>query len=85
MYREGGIKKVLQSRTGESREGDLCYQYAVNHAFLGETEKAVTGLECAYEDRVFLSAFVKGDPIFDSLRAEPRYQAILKKMGLDQF
>ena len=27
-------------------------------------------------------AWVKADPVFDSLRSEPRYQAILRKMKL---
>jgi hypothetical protein len=29
-----------------------------------------------------MMAWVKADPVFDDLRSEPRYQAILKKMGL---
>ncbi len=45
---------------------------------------ALNNLEKACQGRAFLAAFVKADPIFDSLRAEPRYQAILKKMGLDK-
>jgi hypothetical protein len=32
--------------------------------------------------RKFLSAFVKVDPVFEQLRSEPRYQEILRKMGL---
>lgn len=29
-----------------------------------------------------MMAWVKADPVFDSLRSGPRYQAILNKMGL---
>ncbi len=54
----------------------------MNYAFLGDKEKALDNLEKAYESRVFLSVFVKADPVFDSLRSEPRYQEILRKMNL---
>ena len=54
------------------------------YSFTGENEKALDNLERAYEKKEFLSAFVKADPIFDNLRAEPRYQAILKNMGLNE-
>ena len=52
------------------------------HALLGDKEKALDNLEKAFEMRAFLMAWVKADPVFDSLRSEPRYQAILQKMQL---
>jgi len=27
-------------------------------------------------------AFVRADPIFDGMKTKPRYQAVVKKMGL---
>jgi hypothetical protein len=58
------------------------YWIAWNHAFLGNKEKALDNLERAIELRSFWMAWVKADPVFDNLRSEPRYQAILTKMNL---
>ena len=60
------------------------YSNAMIYAYLGEKEKALNNLERACQGRDFLVPFVKADPIFDSLRGEPRYHAILDKMGLDK-
>lgn len=83
-YRRGGIKGYLEYRSpGTSQAARSSYEYALKHAFLGEKEKALDNLERAYEGRAFLAAFVKVNPLFDNLRAEPRYQAILRKMNLE--
>lgn len=84
MYRKDGIKKFVEDRTQGIQDGTACSVYATYYAFLGEREKALACLEKAYEARSFLFAFVKADPMFDDLRTEPRYQAILKSMGLDK-
>ncbi|MBA3784016.1 MAG: hypothetical protein H0X15_00510 [Acidobacteria bacterium] len=55
---------------------------AQKYTFLGDKEKALDNLEKAFESRAFLMVFVKADPLFDSLRSEPRYQEILRKMNL---
>jgi TolB-like protein/predicted Ser/Thr protein kinase len=51
---------------------------------LGEKNKALENLEKAYEERESSMAWLKVWPIFDSLRSEPRFQALLKKMNLDK-
>jgi TolB-like protein/lipoprotein NlpI len=51
---------------------------------LGEKNKALENLEKAYEERASALAYLKVWPIFDSLRSEPRFQALLKKMNLDK-
>ena len=58
------------------------YGLAKIYAFLGNKEKALDNLERACETRAFMMAWVKAEPGFDILRSEPRYQAILAKMGL---
>ncbi len=52
------------------------------YSLFGEKEKALDNLEEAYRQRVFMLAFVKADPVFDSLRAEPRFTELLKNMNL---
>jgi len=51
---------------------------------LGEKNKALEGLEKAYEERESFMGWLKVWPTFDILRSEPRFQALLKKMNLDQ-
>jgi TolB-like protein len=50
---------------------------------LGEKNKALEDLEKAYLEREPAMAFLKVWPILDSLRPEPRFQALLKKMNLE--
>ena len=59
------------------------YFVAVIYAGLGETGQAWTWLERAYEERSsWLTDQVKVDPRLDSLRSDPRYQNLLRRMGL---
>ncbi len=51
---------------------------------LGEKSKALDWLEKYYEAQDFACWLLKVDPVYDSVRGEPRFQALLKKLGLDQ-
>ena len=50
---------------------------------LGDKYRALENLEKAFEERESGMAFLKVWPIFDSLRSEPRFKALLKKMNLE--
>jgi TolB-like protein/class 3 adenylate cyclase/Tfp pilus assembly protein PilF len=56
---------------------------AVAHMFLGEMDEAFKWLDIAYEERSSGLAGLKVEPGYDPLRADPRYAALLKKLGLD--
>jgi TolB-like protein/Flp pilus assembly protein TadD len=47
---------------------------------LGEKEKALHGLEKAYEDGDPIFWWIDGDQLYDSLRNEPRFQALVEKI-----
>lgn len=49
---------------------------------LGEREQALAWLEKAYEERSDHLAFVKVDPAWDTLRSEPGFADILRRVGL---
>lgn len=58
---------------------------AMIHTALGETEQALTLLEPAARDCDFnIFVFLIIHPCFERLRAEPRYAAMLKEVGLDR-
>ncbi len=49
---------------------------------LGETAAALAFLEKAVEERSMPVKWIGVDPLFDRLRSEPRFQAVIKRMGL---
>ena len=51
---------------------------------LGEKNKALENLEKAYDERESNLAYIKVWPIADSVRSEPRFKDLLKKMNLDK-
>jgi TolB-like protein/Flp pilus assembly protein TadD len=57
---------------------DIAFDYAV----LGDTGRAVDWLEKAYELRDPNMPYIGVMPVYDPLRSEPRFQALLRKMGL---
>jgi TolB-like protein/Flp pilus assembly protein TadD len=59
---------------------------ATVHLGLGETEKAFDWLEKAYEDRdiVFWWIDVNGDQLYDGVRNEPRFQALMQKVTAEK-
>ncbi len=57
---------------------------ATNYALLGEKDRAFSWLEKAYREKSGFLPMIKSDPSFDSLRSDPRYADLLKRMGLPQ-
>ena len=56
---------------------------ATIYAGLGEKDKALESLSAAYEDRSLqIGPGIIADPTYDSLRAEPRFQDLLRRTGL---
>lgn len=58
------------------------YQIAELYAFRGENEKAFEWLERAYAEPDPGLREMKAEPLLNSLRRDPRYTALLKKIGL---
>ena len=56
---------------------------ALVHAALGQTDKAFASLDRAVRQRANLLIYPKVDPAYDSLRDDPRFAAILRRLGLD--
>jgi DNA-binding winged helix-turn-helix (wHTH) protein/tetratricopeptide (TPR) repeat protein len=58
---------------------------AAVHAGLGEVDAALTALERAYEQRDSRLVFLKDAPYWTSLRTQPRFLALMKKLRLDRY
>lgn len=65
------------------RPGKSCYA-AQAYAAIGEKNLAFQWLEKAREERNPLLAYAKVMPNYDSLRADPRFIALLRRLGLSQ-
>ncbi len=56
--------------------------YVRAHYYLGtgNDDRALAELERAYDERSWLVALLKVDPLLDELRPRPRFQALLDRM-----
>jgi adenylate cyclase len=75
---------IAELNQASSRQYVSPYYIATVYLGLGDKQRALDGLEKAYEARSQWLTFLKVDKTFDPLRSEPRFIALLKKMGLDK-
>jgi tetratricopeptide (TPR) repeat protein len=60
----------------------VAYDIALIQAALGERELALTALETALDDHSQMIGFLNVDPGLDGLRDEPRFRAVVQRLGL---
>ena len=58
------------------------YLFAVVYAGLNDKDQTLAWLDKALEDRSVFLIWQKVDPLFDHLRADPRFQTLLRRVGL---
>jgi tetratricopeptide (TPR) repeat protein len=61
------------------------YFFAGIHIGLGEIDRAIEYLERSYEERSHWLIYLHMDPSMDALRDSPRFQALLRHVGLPEF
>jgi len=59
-------------------------ELAILYGALGDKEKAFTALEQAFTERDFQLTALKVEPGYDPLRADPRFQDLMGRVGLPQ-
>jgi serine/threonine protein kinase/Tfp pilus assembly protein PilF len=85
MGRAADARKVIADMLDQSKKGYIApTNFARVYIGLSEKDQAFAWLEKGYQQRDFWMAFLKGDPIFDSLRSDSRFQDLVRRMGLPQ-
>jgi serine/threonine-protein kinase len=74
------LLRELQERA--KREFVDPYYIAIIHVGLGDSEQTFVWLNKAYEERSIWLLDLKVEPKFDRLRADPRFQDLLRRIGL---
>src|SRR5271154_1739714 len=88
-YAKSGLRGALL-RSAEYQEEESKRQYvdptfiAMTYAMLGDKDKAFAQLDKAEAQKSVFLTYVKVLPDLDSLRSDPRYSALLRRMGLPQ-
>jgi tetratricopeptide (TPR) repeat protein len=60
------------------------FYIALIYVGMGQKDQAFEWLEKAYDEHDHAMETLKVDPMLDSVRSDPRFKAMLKKMGLDR-
>ncbi len=78
--------KILNQLEEISRQSYVPpFAFAFIYIGLGDKDRAFTWLEKAYEQRDNpIMVFLKAEPLFDPLRSDPRFQNLLRRIGLPQ-
>ena len=77
----GLVERWIQECNRTQRPGKSCYAAQI-YASIGEKDLAFQWLDKAYEERNPLLAYAKVMPNYDGLRADPRFRALLNRLGL---
>jgi len=86
MYREQvkQLQKVGASPLLPTVAGPAQFGLAIAYAHLGENDRAFEQLEQLYRDRGFEMLTLKNNPDLDPLRPDPRFQDLVRRIGLPQ-
>ena len=75
-------RQLLEELLARSKTGHVSkYLIATVYAALGDKNEALTRLEQAYSERSWYLGFLRSDPELDSLRSEPRFQDLVRRMN----
>src|SRR4030095_16311011 len=57
------------------------YSFAIAYVALGDKDQAFQWLEQSLQDRSWEITYLKVDPFLDSLRSDPRYDSLVRRLG----
>jgi TolB-like protein len=84
-YSASGYKSALRTwaeglKEESKRRYIPPYPIALIYARLGETDQSFEWLERAYEQRASVLPFLRVQPIFDSIRSDPRFDDLVRRL-----
>jgi adenylate cyclase len=71
-----------QERTDQSHHHVPPFVFAFTYSILGHAAQAFKWLDKAFEERSEYLVYLKVEPTFDSIRSDPRFDALLHRVGL---
>jgi tetratricopeptide (TPR) repeat protein len=92
-----GLIGYAHARSGRRREAETIlaklqertttgvashYEIALVHAALGDRDRAFKSLDKAIDKREWFVGMLRVDPLLDPLRSDPRYEGLLRRVGL---
>ena len=81
--RRGEAQKILDRLLRVSKTTPIAaHHFALIYIGIGKKDEAFAWLEKAYEQHSPMMAWLEVDPRFDSLRQEPRFQDLMRRVGL---
>jgi tetratricopeptide (TPR) repeat protein len=88
-YRTAGAKgrsrKILELAFEDAKTKYIApYDFAALYAGAGDEERMYEWLQKAYDERSGKLVFLKVDPAFEPYRSEPRFQALMRRVGLPE-
>lgn len=76
-------RKILEELEQLSKQKYVSsFPVAAVYAALGDRDEAFKQLEKAYTERSWAMGMLKVNPVFDSLRSDPRFSELLRRMNL---
>ncbi|MBC7796446.1 MAG: tetratricopeptide repeat protein [Pyrinomonadaceae bacterium] len=87
-FQKDGYRGWIQTEIdGNEKHKDVLlgeYNLSILYARLGDKEKTLNLLEKAFVGHTFLLPFANARPDFDFVRDEPRFQNLMRRIGLNQ-
>lgn len=85
MGRVADARKVIADLQDKAKKGYVApTDLAKIYIGLGDKDQAFAWLEKGYQQRDFWMTFLKGEPTFDPLRSDPRFQDLVHRIGFPQ-
>ncbi|HKR62014.1 MAG TPA: protein kinase [Pyrinomonadaceae bacterium] len=79
--REEALKLVAQMQELAKQRYVPAYGFAFPYAALGDKDQAFQWLERSLQDRAWEITYLKVDPAMDSLRSDPRFADLVRRVG----
>jgi len=80
---QAAAREVLEKMLAERSRGYFpASRIALVYVGLGNKDRAFEWLQKAVEERDIMAFFIKPNPLFDSLRSDPRFSELMRQMNL---